>query len=111
MKIDAGVGPCQKLTVTATIVAPDGSVFVATNYCDTPQIVCPRSGLPTGIGYELCKSVCNQRNHAEVNAILLAGDAAKGGTLYLEGHTYCCKSCLAAATDAGIASVILGPRP
>lgn len=93
--------PCRKRTVTATICALDGTEFVATNQCRVDG-ACPREHLPTGVGYELCNPV-----HAEVRAIQLAGDAARGGTLYLAGHTYACGPCHAAALAAGISDIIV----
>lgn len=107
---DKGAGPCAKQTVTATLVASDGTHFKATNHCDTPQNTCPRGGMPTGKGYELCKSVCNQRAHAEVNAIKLAGDKALGARIFIEGHTYACERCLEAAKIAGVAEILIGKR-
>lgn len=104
-------GPCVKQTVTAAVVAPDGRRWVATNHCERPQTVCPRAELPTGVGYELCRSVCQQPGHAEVNALALAGLGALGATLYLEGHFYACDSCKTAAQNAGISNIIVGPAP
>lgn len=103
-------GPCVKQVVKATVVAPNGTHFVATNYCDTPQTTCPRAGMPTGVGYELCKSVCNQQGHAEVNALKLAGKHAKGATVYVEGHSYACENCTRAAHAAG-ATIVVGKPP
>jgi hypothetical protein len=100
-------GPCVKQRVVATIVTKDGKLFVGENHCLTPQTVCPRAGMPTGVGYELCKSVCNQVGHAEVVALEAAGENARGATLILEGHTYACQSCLNAATEAGIERVVV----
>jgi deoxycytidylate deaminase len=95
-------GPCAKQTVTARIVALDGREFTGTNYCEAPQAVCPRGDMPSGVGYELCKSICHQPAHAEVNAIKAAGEAARGGTLYLSGHFWMCDECKAACATAGI---------
>lgn len=106
-----GSGPCVKQTVTASVVAPNGDQFIATNHCMNPQTECPRAGMPTGVGYELCVSVCQQPAHAEVNAVRFAGDAARGATLYLQGHTYACDSCQAAAREAGIVRVVIGAPP
>lgn len=106
-----GSGPCAKQTVKATIIAADGGRFVGTNHCMTPQATCARAGLPTGVGYDLCKSICQQDAHAEVNAIRIAADDAKGATLYLEGHTYACQSCQDAAKTAGIVEIIVGQPP
>jgi deoxycytidylate deaminase len=105
------IGPCAKQTVVATIVTPDGRRFVGTNYCENAQQVCPRAGMPTGQGYKLCRDVCRQPAHAEVNALASAGAAAAGATLYLQGHTYACASCLACCESAGIVEVIIGAPP
>ncbi len=103
-------GPCVKQTVTATLVAADGRRFVATNHCENPQAVCPRAGMKTGEGYHLCREVCRQPAHAEVNVLALAGEAARGGTLYLEGHTYACRPCMDACLRAG-AVLLIGKPP
>ena len=106
-----GSGPCVKQTVTATIVAANGDRFIATNHCMNPQKKCPRGDMPTGVGYELCKSICQQTAHAEVNAVSFAGEAARGATLYLEGHTYACESCKTSVRSAGIERLIVGAAP
>ncbi len=102
------IGPCVKQTVTATIINSDGRRFVGTNHCLNAQAVCPRADLPTGVGYELCRDICQQPAHAEVNAIMEAGAAAQGATLYLEGHTYACEPCRTACAEAGIHEIIVG---
>jgi len=104
-------GPCAKQTVTATLVATSGTHYIATNGVAKPQAVCPRAGMPTGEGYELCRSVCEQPAHAEVAAIALAGRHARGATLYLTGHTYACEDCQRAAREAGVADIVIGPAP
>lgn len=110
-----GSGPCVKQTVTATIITPAGDEFTGTNHCLTPQMKCPREGMPSGVGYELCRTVCNQPAHAEPNAILLAvgivgRNAVRGSTLRVEGHTYACDSCKAVARAAGIARLIVAGK-
>lgn len=105
------IGPCTKQTVTATIVAADGRRFVGTNFVRNAQPVCPRADMPTGVGYDLCRDVCQQSGHAEPNAIAAAGEAAWGAYLYLEGHTYACEPCKAAADAAGIVAIIIAPPP
>jgi deoxycytidylate deaminase len=100
-------GPCAKQTVTATIIAENGDTYLSTNYCLNPQVSCPRAGLLTGEGYELCKDICRQVGHAEVNAITLAGVNAVGATLYLKGHTYACDGCKQAAKEAGIKEIVI----
>ncbi len=106
-----GSGPCVKQVVTATVVDVKGNHYVGTNHCLTPKTTCARAGMPTGVGYELCKSECDQPAHAEVNAIKLAAKKSIGATLYLEGHTYACDSCMAAAQRAGIVAIVFGSPP
>ena len=67
--------------------------------------------MKSGEGYELCKDVCWQPNHAEVNACIDAGALAKGGTLYLIGHTYCCDACKKIIKEAGIKKIVIGKLP
>lgn len=104
-------GVCLKAQVRATLVALDGRWFVGTNGVSVPQEVCPRAGSPSFVGYEACKDICRQESHAEVSAINLAGDAARGATIYLEGHFAPCPDCQAAADAAGIAQIIVGSPP
>jgi deoxycytidylate deaminase len=106
-----GSGPCIKQTVTATIVTPQGERYVATNHCLTPQPVCARAGLATGVGYDLCRSVCAQPAHAEVNAVNFAGKNAIGAVLYLEGHTYACDNCQRIAALAGVVEIRIEAPP
>jgi len=105
------IGPCAKQTVRATIVTPEGYRFVATNYVLNAQATCPRGGMPTGEGYHLCREVCMQVGHAEINALRIAGKFARGATLYLEGHTYACEPCKAACDEAGIVALVIGAPP
>lgn len=85
--------PCVKLTTIAVIINKD-KFWIGDNSCDLPQKECPRGSLPTGVGYELCKTICKQPHHAEVSACLKAGVEAEGGNLFLSGHYYCCDPCL-----------------
>lgn len=105
------IGPCAKQTVTATIVTKDGQRFVGTNYCNNAQQTCPRAGMPTGAGYELCRNICQQEAHAEIVALRAAGLNTQGATLYIEGHSYACEPCKAAAREAGITDIIIGVPP
>ncbi len=100
---------CAKQTVTATVKCEDGSEYTSTNWCRKPQEKCPRDerGYKTGEGYHLCDEVCQQTNHAEVNAINLAGERCKGAVIYLSGHTYACDSCKDKADKAGIREIIV----
>lgn len=62
---------------------------------------CPRMKLPSGTGYNLCKSL-----HAEEMAILNTGPKrCKGATMYLSGHFYACWHCESLAHLVGIKKV------
>jgi hypothetical protein len=87
-------------------VARDGSRFVGTNEVRNPPRRCPRG---PGDDYRLCYEVCDQIGHAEDQAIEAAGRAARGGTLYLEGHDHACDSCKAIADWAGVTIVVGAP--
>lgn len=105
---------CRKQVVQATIVTPTGQRFVGRNWiASDPGPVCPRvvEGCETGVGYHLCKDVCGQLGHAETVALGIAGSAAYGSTLYLEGHTYACDPCQEACKAAGIVEIIIAPPP
>lgn len=99
---------CAKTTVRCTIVAVDGRRFVGTNYCENPQPVCPRA---PGEGYEKCATICRQVGHAEPVAVALAGEHARGGRAYIEGHTYACMNCQHALFGAGVISFTVGAPP
>ena len=98
---------CKKLTTLAVIIKAGKVVSFGTNEIENNIDICPRINLPTGEGYELCKSVCNQKYHAEERACVVAGMKAKGGTLYLFGHSYCCDNCKDVMNTYGIKEVII----
>lgn len=98
---------CKKQTTLAVIVAVNGKIYTGTNHCENQQSECPRNGIKTGEGYELCRDICKQTNHAEVNACILAGEDAKGATLYLFGHTYCCDNCKRVMKEYGISNTVI----
>lgn len=102
-----GAGPCRKQIVVARVETAQGDAYEASNYCLRPQATCPRQGMPSGQGYELCRDVCGQPGHAEANALALAGERARGATLTVRGHHYACGSCRAAALRAGIARLVV----
>jgi hypothetical protein len=104
-------GPCAKQTTRCTLITQDGERFVGENWCANPQAICPRQGMQTGVGYELCNSVCQQEGHAEVVATRLAGEKAKGAHAYLEGHTYACQNCQETLFGAGAAALTIGAPP
>jgi hypothetical protein len=105
------IGPCVKTTVRCTLVTSSGERIVGENWCHNPQTVCPRAGMPTGVGYDLCVSVCRQEGHAEKVALTLAGDRARGAHAYVEGHTYACQHCQESLFGAGVAALTIGAPP
>jgi len=104
------LGKCAKQE-TIAIIENNGRYFVGSNWCWNKQEECPRKDLPTGVGYELCEEICEQSSHAEEDACVVAGDNAKGGTLYLLGHTYCCDNCKSIMNLYGIKEVVIGKLP
>ena len=48
-----------------------GNKYQSSNFCTNPQDVCPREtlGHKQGEGYYLCKYICGQEAHTEVNVI------------------------------------------
>ena len=97
---------CAKQLVIAIIVNK-GKFWVGSNYCFNEQEVCPRGDLPSGEGYEMCKEICEQPCHAEVEACESAGKKARDGTLYLIGHTFCCDNCMKVMKKHGIKEVLI----
>jgi len=106
MQIDLNSKRCAK-QITVAIIENRGQYWLGTNSCEKPQKNCPRGKMPSGVGYEYCQDVCKQTGHAEENAVKAAGKDAKGGTLFLIGHTYCCDNCREVMKKAGIRNVIL----
>ena len=102
-----GAGPCVKQTVTATVMATNGDLYIATSHCMRPQVICPRAEMPTGEGYHLCRDICLQPAHAELNALAFAGMRAIGAKLIVEGHTYACNSCEVGARAAGVVTLVV----
>lgn len=95
---------CAKQT-TIAIIVNNGEFWVGSNWCGNPQKECPR--METGEGYELCKNICKQKHHAEIEACLRARERARGGTLYLIGHTYCCEDCKRVMKEYGIKNIVV----
>lgn len=99
------VKQCKKQTTVAIIVKEGQLISIGCNEIFADIDECPRKGMASGEGYELCKNICKQKHHAEVDACLGAGEAARGGTLILIGHTYCCDNCKRVMDKHGIAKV------
>ena len=96
---------------TIAIITNGNKAYIGSNWCATPKTECPRKDLPTGVGYDMCKNICGQDSHAEVDACRKAGDNANSATLYLIGHTYCCDNCKKVMDDFGIKDVVIGEYP
>lgn len=93
---------CAKKVVVCWLFTPTGEVYRGENWCQHPQRTCPRD---PGEGYEKCWSVCGQVAHAEVDALMKAGDRARGATAIVQ-HKRVCDHCLAALAAAGVTTVI-----
>jgi len=100
--------PCAKQT-TVAVVIKEGNFWVGDNGCNNPQNTCPRSDYPTGHGYEMCHTICDQEHHAEINACLNARQNTEGANLYLAGHTYICDDCLEFMKFCGIQKSYIVP--
>ena len=97
---------CAKQTVVAILVKDD-KYYIGSNWCSLPQKVCPRQNSKSGEDYEYCEQICGQDAHAEVDVITQAGANAKGSTLFLLGHSYCCNDCQQAMTSAGVKEIVI----
>ena len=106
MNVNLNYKRCAKMVIVA-IIGNEGKFWIGTNWCENSQKICPRGDMPSGEGYNLCKEVCKQTGHAEENALLAAGEGARGGILYLIGHTYCCQNCKKLMAEAGIRSTVI----
>jgi deoxycytidylate deaminase len=96
---------CLKQVVTATIYRKGKILVSASNDIQNYVEKCPRLGMATGEGYDLCRSVCGQEGHAEIQAINKAkalGLDLEGSVLYLKGHTYVCSNCRMHMEQTGI---------
>ena len=103
------LGRCAKQVVKARLVAKNGGVFYGENSCLNPQEICPRDemGFKSGNGYYLCNNICKQTNHAEVNAIKLAGEHSVGSIIYLSGHEHSCCNCSEYAKEKGVKDILI----
>lgn len=99
---------CAKKQVRANIMSKLGQcIGTGTNWCGSPQDTCPRK---PGDDYTLCKTVCRQPAHAEVQAVR---DAIRGGyrkqlygaTIHIT-HTHMCEGCKRALAPYNMAIVL-----
>ena len=98
---------CAKTKVEAELILADGSVYHGENWCAKPQETCPRdeAGYSSGQGYHLCKSVCEQPAHAEIDAIQKAqtdGKCVKNATMRVFNIHWICGPCTDATKALGI---------
>lgn len=100
---------CAQRDVIA-IIENNGRFWVGSNWCNKPQEVCPRGSNDDGV-YDKCWSICEQDNHAEVDALKKASKNAFGATLYLIGHDHCCQCCKDKMAEYGIANIVIGEYP
>ena len=99
-------GACAKRPVLAIIYSKNRS-YRGKNDCANPQLICPRKDKPPGVGYELCREICQQEHHAEIGACKKAGKNAEGGALFLYGHTYSCANCIETMKTYKISKLII----
>jgi deoxycytidylate deaminase len=103
--------PCIKQSVYVMIETKCGTeIFGSNKMLNTEIRECPRDlqGYVSGAGYHLCKEICNQNAHAEVDAINTAkemGIDLTDSKLSLFGHTYCCDNCVSNMISNGITKV------
>ena len=102
---------CIKQSVYAMIETKcETEIFGSNKILNSEVTECPRDlqGYVSGAGYHLCKEICNQTAHAEVDAINNAkemGIDLTGSKLNLFGHTYCCDNCVGHMVEHGISIV------
>lgn len=105
------LGPCAKQRVICTIIEhTSGQKWIGENLCRNPQTSCPRQGMKTGEGYELCKDVCLQIGHAEIMAASSVNRALRDATAYVEGHYYACEPCKEALNAVGVKKIVFEAR-
>lgn len=96
---------CAKKIVRCVIITKDGETFYGENSCNKPQVECPRT---EGEGYDKCKDICMQEDHAEIRALREARFIdISGSTAIITGIDHLCKPCARALSDKGVAEIIL----
>ena len=101
-----GLYACAKQNVVSVLVSTTSKVFIGYNGCNKEVLTCPRVGMESGYGYELCDIICSQVHHSETGACKQAGIEANGSTIYLLNHTYCCNNCIEVMKEYGVKQVI-----
>lgn len=99
---------CFRRQIGALIVNQDKEI-VATGFngnvrgaphCDEVGCLKDEMGFKSGEGHEWCTAV-----HAEQNALIQAGKAGRGGTMYI--NAFPCKICARMIVNAGIRRVVI----
>lgn len=99
---------CLKRIVSAFLIDSNGRVAFGQNNISNPFIKeCPREfkGCKIGEGYEMCKNVCLQNDHAEIMAIKGAiqnGIDPRGLKMIIHGHDRICDRCKKVCEGFGI---------
>lgn len=99
---------CLKINTGAVVVKGKKIVGRGYNLCSPDGFnhgkefkECKRMTVPSGQGYDLCKSI-----HAEIIALIDAGAKnCRGAKLYLSGHFYPCWNCESHARQSGIKEI------
>lgn len=103
---------CLKQSVYAIIINEKKEIIVGSNNINNKVLECPRvtNNSKTGEDYHFCKEICNQNNHAEVDAIKKGIESNynfNDAILYLVGHTYCCENCLKEIDKVNIKNIVI----
>lgn len=117
---------CIKQDVQAEIEFPSGIKFKSSNFILNGDVKeCPRDAqnMKSGEGYHLCKDVCMQTAHAEINVINRYKEALSRdkeyynyrnhlmnineATLILKNHEYMCDNCFKHVVEIGIKNVVI----
>ncbi|MBN2518792.1 MAG: cytidine/deoxycytidylate deaminase family protein [Candidatus Altiarchaeota archaeon] len=91
------------------VIVNDKYEIIATGYngvvrgaqhCEEVGCIKEEMGVSSGMGHGICPAV-----HAEMNALIQAGNRARGCTLYVNGDP--CKICARLIVNAGIRKVVI----
>lgn len=97
---------CLRTEVYAMILTEDNKEVFGSNWINNKEVEeCPRKSSPSGVDYHLCREICNQEFHAEIDAIINAQKSELitwNSKMYIVGKDYCCNNCLNAMKSSGI---------
>lgn len=90
---------CQDKTIVA-VLRSNGRVFLGINGISENMTYCPRNVMEMGVnqGYSMCRSICRQESHAEVDAIdtwLRNSTADDTAEISIYGTGKICDNCMA----------------